>query len=395
MIELLIFAITYILIAFQRVVPKLDRASIALIGATAMVVTGVLTFREAVESVDCDTIVLLFGMMVVSSYLGRSGFFDFVASRMVSVAKSGRRLLLLVVLISGLLSAFLVNDVVCIFMTPIVVRIALISDMNPVPLLLALSTSANIGSCATVVGNPQNMLIALKTKISFLDFARVLAPVSAISLIICYALLMLVFRSDVRTFNPRPYEFELDRSLMVRMLLVLTITVFLFVTELYPIPVSALIGATLAFLLGGQKPKDVLKTIDWSLLIFFSGLFVVVAGLEKGGWLSYLEGLRMRSLGDYMLFSGVTAVFSNLISNVPFVMVALPMVKGKKLALILAMASTFAGNLTLIGSVANIIVAETADSLGVSISFGDYLRIGIPLTLVTLALGTVIVYHTA
>lgn len=394
MIELIIFAITYLLIAFQKVNLRLDRASIALIGATAMIASGVLSLREAVTSVDYDTIVLLFGMMVVSSYLGRSGFFDFVASRIILKAKSGRRLLLIIVLTSGILSAFLVNDVVCIFMTPIVVRIALMSELNPIPLLLALSTSANIGSCATIVGNPQNMLIAMKFGIPFLEFVRVLAPVSAVSLLICYIILYSLFRSEISKFKPKTFEFKLDRSLMLRMLIVLSVTVFLFVTEIYPIPVSALIGTTLAFILGGQRPKDILRNIDWSLLIFFAGLFVIVAGFEKGGWTSYLSDLSVKTLKDYIIFSGITTILSNVISNVPFVMVALPIVKARKLAFVLAMASTFAGNLTLIGSVANVIVAEMADSLGVKISFFDYLKIGVPLTAITVLLGTVVIFKS-
>ncbi len=395
MLELLIFTITYLLIAFQKVSSKFDRASIALIGATAMIACGVLSLREAVESVDYDTIILLFGMMVVSSYLGRSGFFDFVASKIVSKAKSGRRLLLTVVLTSGLLSAFLVNDVVCIFMTPIVVRMAIMSEINPIPLLLALSTSANIGSCATIVGNPQNMLIAMRLKIPFTDFLRVLLPISLLSLLICYLMLLAIFRSDLKSLRPKTFEFEPDRSLMVRILLVLGVTVFLFVTEIYPPPVASLIGATLAIVFGGQRPKDVIKSIDWTLLLFFAGLFVVVAGFEKGGWMKGLESMRVETFKDYVIFSGATVLLSNLISNVPFVMVALPMVKTRKLAYLLAMASTFAGNLTLIGSVANVIVAETADSLGVKISFADYLKIGIPLTLITVAIGTIVIYNFA
>ena len=393
MLELLIFAITYILIAFQKFIPKFDRASIALIGATAMIACKVLSLREAVESVDYDTIVLLFGMMVISSYLGRSGFFDYVASKLVSKAKSGRRLLLTVVLTSGILSAFLVNDVVCIFMTPIVVRMAIMSEINPIPLLLALSTSANIGSCATIVGNPQNMLIAMRMKIPFMDFLRVLLPISMLSLIICYLTLLAIFHSDLKSLKRKTFEFEPDRALMIKILLVLGVTVILFITEVYPPPVAALIGATLAIVLGERKPKDVIKSIDWNLLLFFSGLFVVVAGFEKGGWMKCIEGLRVVTLKDYVIFSGATVLLSNLISNVPFVMVALPIVKTKKLAYLLAMASTFAGNLTLIGSVANIIVAETADSLGVKISFTDYLKIGIPLTIITVAIGTLFIYY--
>ncbi len=394
MIELLIFILTYVFIAAQKVNARLDRASVALIGATAMIVSGVLTLKEAVKSVDYDTIILLFGMMVISAYLGSSGFFDFVAGRIITKARSGKRLLLIITLTSALLSSILVNDVVCIFMTPIVVRIALLSDINPIPLLLALSTSANIGSCATIVGNPQNMLIAMKTHLSFMEFLKTLAPVSAISLVFCYLLLYAIFRSDLERFRPRKIEFSVDRGLMIRTLMVLTITVALFVSEALPIPVSALVGATLAFIFGGRRPREIIKNIDWNLLIFFSALFIVVAGFEKGGWLNYFKFTGLKTLRDYMIFSAVTTILSNLISNVPFVMVALPFVKGKKMAYLLAMSSTFAGNLTLIGSVANIIVAETAESLGVRISFKDYLKIGIPLTLLSVLIGTLMIYYS-
>ena len=391
MLEVAIFALTYILIALDH--PKLDRASVALIGATAMIISGVITLDEAVRSVDYDTIILLFGMMVLSSYLGKSGLFDLIASKIILKAKNGRTLLLIVVVTAGGLSALLVNDVVCVFMTPIVVRIARVSNVDPIPLLLALATSANIGSCATVVGNPQNMLIAMKFDIPFTDFARIMAPISAISLGICYIILYGLFGAKLKTFKPKKLDYSVDVRLCARMLFVLLVVMVLFVTEIVPIPVSALIGTTLAFVLGDQKPREIVNGINWSLLLFFAGLFVVVAGFEKGYWIEYLKSLNIQTLVDYFVFGWITVIFSNVISNVPFVMIAVKIIEVKKLAYLLAMVSTFAGNLTLMGSVANIIVAEFAVNLGVKLSFKDYLKVGVPLTIVTVTFGILIIYY--
>jgi Na+/H+ antiporter NhaD/arsenite permease-like protein len=395
-IGLAIFILTYILISLQNVPKlKLDRPAASTIGASLMIAFGVMSIDEAVRSIDYHTIILLFGMMVLSSYLGIAGFFDYLAYKIMKTARNGKRLLLMIVLSSGCLSAIFVNDTICVFMTPVVVKLALSSNINPVPLLIALATSANIGSVATIIGNPQNMLIGMKSGIRFVEFTANMLPVSLVGLIMCYALIYGIYKNELSKFRITEIPLNLNRELAIKSVVVFLFVLLLFVTEVYPISVSALIGAAIIFIIGGIRPKVALERVDWGLLLLFCNLFIVTHGFEKayGNYLTSFLSYEDNLLSFYK-FSFLTVLGSNLVSNVPFVMMVLPAMKAanEKLWYILAMASTFAGNLTLIGSVANLIVAENAEKYGVRIDFFEYLKVGIPLTILTVLIGTAIIY---
>ncbi|AEA47171.1 anion transporter [Archaeoglobus veneficus] len=397
MIELAIFIITYFLISVQNVRGiKLDRPAASTVGAALTVALGVLSLEEAVHSIDYNTIILLFSMMVLSAYFGIAGFFDYVACKILKKAGSGRKLLLMVVVTSGFLSALFVNDTICVFMTPVVIRLALAAGMNPVPLLIALVTSANIGSAATIIGNPQNMLIGIASGIPFTEFTVNMLPPSIVGLVLCYLLVYLIYRKEFERYSPGEIVPKVNRGLALRTAAVFALVLTLFVTEVYPIPLSALIGAATMFVVGGVRPKEVLERVDWTLLLLFSNLFIVMHGFEKE-YGEYLISLVHAgdSLASSLTLSAITVVGSNLVSNVPYVMMVLPALKAidGKLWYIVAMASTFAGNLTLIGSVANLIVAETAERYGIAINFGEYLKVGVPLTILTVLVGTIIVYY--
>ncbi len=395
-VALAIFILTYILISLQNIPKlKLDRPAASTIGAALMIALGVMSIDEAVKSIDYNTIILLFGMMVLSSYLGIAGVFDYLAYRIMKTARSGKRLLLMIVLSSGFLSAIFVNDTICVFMTPVVVKLALSSNINPVPLLIALATSANIGSVATIIGNPQNMLIGMKSGIRFVEFTANMLPVSLTGLLMCYALIYGIYKNELCKFRITEIPLNLNRELAIKSVVVFLLVLLLFVTEVYPISVSALIGAAIIFIVGGIRPKVALERVDWGLLLLFCNLFIVTHGFEKayGNYLTSFLSYEDNLLSFYE-FSFLTVLGSNLVSNVPFVMMVLPAMRAanEKLWYILAMASTFAGNLTLIGSVANLIVAENAEKYGAKLDFFEYLKVGVPLTILTVLVGTAIIY---
>jgi Na+/H+ antiporter NhaD/arsenite permease-like protein len=385
-----------VLIAIQNVGKfSLSRPAASTVGVALILSLGILSFDEAVSAIDFHTIVLLFGMMTLTAYLGLAGFFDYLAMRIVTISGNSRRLLLILILSSAFLSALFVNDTICVFMTPVVVKIALASNINPIPLLIALATSANIGSAATIIGNPQNMLIGMSSGMSFMEFAKNIAPISAVCLIPNFLIIYALYHKDFRNFRISKTEVQFDKRLATRTLAVFIFVLCLFVAEVYPVSISALIGAAIMFLIGGIPPKKALEKVDGGLLLFFCNLFIVMHAFEReyGHYLVSTLSLG-NDLASYLTASLITVVGSNLVSNVPFVMMTLPVAKQDgEFWLILAMASTFAGNLTLIGSVANLIVAETAQRYGINLSFGEYLKVGLPLTFVTVLIGTIMLYY--
>lgn len=400
---LMIFLLTFFLISVQRLpwIP-IDRTAGSLIGAVLMVLFGVLPFREAMDAIDFNTIVLLLGMMIVVAYFTEAGALDFLAKHILKTARTPFQLLLLVVFASGILSALFVNDTICLVFTPILIQVVRIAKLNPLPYLIALATSANIGSAATIVGNPQNMLIATASGISFMDFFFHMFPPSLAGLIINVVLLAFFFRKDINgsTIEIGEFHSKLDNPLMIKSIAVFLLILlgFLFGESFISLPMVAISGAALLILIGNRDQSRIFARVDWTLLLFFANLFIVVYGVGKGG----LHNTIMEAMNPILVYSGlyltisfslVTVIFSNLVSNVPFVMMMLPIADaftGNHLWYVLAMSSTFAGNLTLVGSVANLIVAETARKQGITIGFWTYARVGIPITIATTFVGAVI-----
>ncbi len=382
---------------------RLDRAAIALVGATAMIVAGLVGFDEAVAAVDFRTIALLFGMMLVVGYLRLGGFFERLAAALLARARSPLGVLGLVVVLSGVLSAFLVNDVVCVALGPVVLTLARRLRRDPVPYLVALATAANVGSTATITGNPQNMIIGALSGIPYATFAARLAPVSAIGLALNFVVVALTFRARLSAEAPaapapealaRPGEGggDADRRLLPRGIAVLAALVVLFFAGA-PIAVASL-GAGAVLLLGGVRPDRLYRQIDWSLLVMFAGLFVVVHGFERhvvSHWT--LDRVAAGPRAPVAALTAASAVLSNLVSNVPAVLLLKSVVTSLAHAartqawLTLAMASTLSGNLTPIASVANLIVVEAARREGVELGLLEYCRVGVPLTLATVAVG--------
>jgi len=365
-----------------------------------MVACGILTPEQVYRSVDYDTLVLLLGMMLISAYLFLAGFFDWAADWILRRAESPQRLLLYLVCTSGILSALLVNDTVCLMLTPLVVAVIVRGKLPLPPYLLALAMSANLGSVATLVGNPQNMIIGHMSKIPFLRFSAYLLPVAITGLAIEYAVLRVGFRrvlDQAAIQRPETGPKPLDHRLLAVTIIVLALVFVGFVAGLN-LSWTALAGGVLVMVLARRDTHEVLKLVDWHLLVFFAALFVVVEGLNGTGLPDQIyqavHGVFGASVGRQAWnLAWFSVIGSNIFSNVPFVLVAGKWINNfaqpEVMWKVMALATTFAGNLTILGSVANIIVVESARK-HVEIGFWDYARFGIPVTILTTVVGMII-----
>jgi Na+/H+ antiporter NhaD/arsenite permease-like protein len=387
---IIVFITSYVVFAFGKFPGmKIDRPGMAIIGAVLMVAIRVVKAPEALGAVDFSTIVLLFSMMLVVGSLHLTGFFDAVAEFVVT--RIGITHLLAAVIIStGVLSAFFVNDIICLVMVPVVLKITKRMGVPPLGYLLAVATASNIGSVATITGNPQNMLIGTYSGISYRSFLAHLAPVAAVGLVIDWAVLHWLFPArTVPLVEPEPRAPRRLRLLKPGIVVAGVIAGFLWG---FPPALVAALGAAAVLITRTMEPRRLYQDVDWGLLVFFIGLFIIVRGAERVGIVENMFHLfRNWNLHQPGIFTLVTAVISNLVSNVPGVMLLKSVVPEfpdpHQAWLMLAMASTLAGNLTITGSVANIIVVETAQD-EVKISYKDYLRAGVPITILTLAVGT-------
>ncbi|MEH2215494.1 anion transporter [Nostoc sp.] len=365
---------------------RMNRASIALVGASLLMAFGVLDLKEAWQAIDYKTLIFLFGMMVISTNLAYAGFFQLTLDTVTHFTRSPLGLLIVLTFGSGILSAFFLNDTIALIFTPLVLGLTQTLNLNPIPYLLALAGATNLGSVATLSGNPQNILIGSFSGISYLDFAKALTPIALVSLLIQIGLLWWLY-PDVRSTKScpsvTPVRYRIFKPLLTKSLL---ITGGLLIAFLIGIPPAqaTLIAAGLLFITRRIKPQRVLNKVDWDLLVMFSGLFIVTAGVEKLGILNLFSGLVYTPLS----ILGITALLSNLVSNVPAVLLLQHLIPhpDTRTWLLLAAGSTLAGNLTLLGSVANLIVAEAVAKLGYQLSFWEHLRFGLPLTVVTLIL---------
>jgi Na+/H+ antiporter NhaD/arsenite permease-like protein len=392
-----IFILTYLALALGKIPGlRIDRAGIALVGAAAMLASGVLSMREAARAVDYETIVLLFGMMVVVAYLRLAGFFGLSTEWIAGRFSGPFSLLAVTIALSGFLSAFLVNDVVCVALTPLVLHLCQRLKRPPIPYLVGLATASNVGSVATITGNPQNIIIGSLSQISYLRFAARLAPVALFGLALNFALVAWVYRNTLRESGPAsPQEEDAARTRVYRPLLVKSVAVTLITIGLFfagqPIALVALAAAGV-LMLDRVRPERVYRSIDWPLLVMFAGLFVVVHAFEVNVVHTWgLERWHALLNSPVVMVSGLSVLLSNLVSNVPAVLLFKPLMEvmpQKELAwLALSMSSTLAGNLTILGSVANLIVVENARRAGTELGFVEYLKVGVPLTMLTTLVG--------
>lgn len=369
----------------------LDRTGIALLGALLLVAAGSVTPVGAWEAVDVPTIALLFGLMVVSAQFRLGGFYTRLTRRLAEAEVTPPALLALLILVAGVLSALLANDIVCLAMAPVLVEGCARRGLNPKPFLLGLACAANVGSAATLIGNPQNMLIGQSLRLSFAGYLLDGGVPALLGLVVVWVVLVRYGRDNWHTPCPIPAldAPDLDRWQSAKGLVILTLLTAAFLFAPWPREVVALGAAALLLTSRRMASRNILGLVDWQLLVLFIALFVVNHALAASGLLAAALGALAAGgidLGAPATLFAATVVLSNLVSNVPAVMLLLPAAEHPPAGPILALASTLAGNLLIVGSIANIIVIDQAARLGVVIGWREHARIGIPVTLVTLAL---------
>ncbi|AOY59792.1 MULTISPECIES: anion transporter [Desulfococcus] len=390
-----LFGITYAGIALGKV-PGLvvDRVGIALLGAIGMVVAGVVTTREAVGAVDIPTILLLYSLMVASAQLRLGGFYSWAAAAIAGLLHRPRLFLLTGMVSSALLSALLANDIVCFAFTPVLSLALIRGGLNPVPFLIGLAVASNIGSAATIIGNPQNMLIGQVGRLDFGAFLIWCTPPVAVSLLGGYLIILGIYRErlyttnlDTETLSKTPWPM-FNSWHTAKGLIAVAVLVLMFFTAV-PREVSAIAVAGVLLCSRRMKTRDILGLVDWHLITFFCALFIVIHGVSRGPYLGMMvQAFTARGwvLGDLPVLAAVSTALSNLFSNVPAVMLLLPFLDPMNPVqwYVLAVSSTFAGNLFLLGSIANLIVVEQARGFGIDITFGRHAAVGIPVTLFSL-----------
>lgn len=391
-----IFFLTYLGVAmggFPRL--AIDRTGIALLGAIAMVLLRALTPEEAMAAIHVPTLLLLYGLMIVSAQLRLGGFYTWLALKITRWIDQPRRFLLLLMLTSGMLAAILANDMICLAFTPVLCVAIRKRQLNPLPFLLGLAMATNLGSAATLIGNPQSMLIAQVFGLEFAAFVRWCAPPALLGLFAAYGVLLLCFRNRWAAPAPPRALAEPDWPAFHpwqsgKGLAAVAVVMTLFLLN-QPRALSVLTVAGALLLSRRMHTRPMLALVDWHLLTLFCGLFVVVKALTLSG----IPGAAMQALAagnvsfdnPYTL-SVLALLFSNLVSNVPATLLLLEPLReaAPETAYVLSLSATFAGNLFLVGSLANFIVLEQAKPYGVEIRFRDYARAGLPVTLVNFAI---------
>jgi Na+/H+ antiporter NhaD/arsenite permease-like protein len=400
LLALAIFVATYVGIAFTRLpAVRVDRPSAAFLGAVAMVFLGVLTLEQAVLAVDWGTIALLLGMMVLASALSLDGHFERFAGIVFKRARSSVSLLVMVVVVTGVTSALIVNDTAVLVLTPLVIAVCRSRGLNPVPFLLAEAMASNIGSVPSVVGNPQNVLVALQSGISFERFALHLLPVAVLSMAILVAVIRWMYRAEFRESQRLPPLkddavrdlMSLGKSSRWASLVVLGLVIAGFASASWTgleLPVIALGGAGLIFIVRRGSPAELLSRVDWVLLLFFVSLFVVIGGIAKQPFfVDFVNSLSLDAGSQGVTFVHFSALgLSQIISNVPFTILLVPLmsqIDSDMLWLSLASSATLAGNLTLVGAIANLIVAQIAEREKTPVGFWEFAKSGAIVTVLS------------
>ena len=393
---LVVFATVYVgMILGELPRLALDRTGVALLGAIALLAGGVLTLAQAGAAVDVPTLALLFGLMVVSAQLRLGGFYARVASALAAADVAPPALLALMVAATGLLSAVFTNDVVCLAMAPVWIDTCARRRLDPVPFLLALACAANVGSAATLIGNPQNILIGQKLALSFNGYLGVAALPTAIGLVAVWGVIALQQRGNwggtggaadgALAEDEEIAPFDVWQT--AKGLAVVAVLLVVFVATSWPREVAALGGAGVLLLSRRLHSREKLGLVDWPLLVLFLGLFVVNGALAATG-LAEATVATLRDRGIDLVqpswLLAATVALSNLVSNVPAVMLLLPHVQGAQGGPLLALGSTLAGNLVLVGSIANLIVVDAASRHGIPLTWRRHARTGLPVTLLTL-----------
>lgn len=391
LIVLIVFVFVYSGMILGRIPGlALDRTGVALLGAIVLVTFGFVTVPQLSTVVDIPTIALLFGLMVVSAQFRMSGFYSRLVRWLAGIETSPRALLAVLVAVVGALSALLANDIVCLAVAPVLVEGCARRRLDPKPYLLGLACAANVGSAATLIGNPQNMLIGQVLDLSFSRYLLDAGVPSLLGLGVVWGVIALRQgnRWELETHVPPVEAAPFDAWQTWKGGILLLFLVVAFLVGKWPRDLLALAAAGYLLCSRRMRSREMLGLVDWQLLLLFMSLFVVNHALVASGGMSAVTG-RLAASGVHLerpvwLF-GASAVLSNLVSNVPAVMLLLPSASHHLAGPVLALSSTLAGNLLIVGSIANIIVVEQAGRLGVAIGWKEHAKVGVPVTLLTLA----------
>lgn len=405
---LIIFLLVYLAMGLGKLPGlKVDRTGAAIVGALAMLAVGSISAQASWNAIDYKTIGLLFGLMVVSGAFAVSGFYAWTANKVATLQISPSKLLAVFIVVSGLLSSILTNDVVVVAMTPLLVSITLARGLNPIPFLLGFCFAANTGSVGTLIGSPQNMIAAQALNVSFIDLLKVAGIPALLSLPIVWAVLNHLFKdkwtiektSKTNFAKPTLAQPKLDILETVKALIVTVTIVVLFIIDIWPQELIALTAAGILLLNRKVASSDVLKEVDGNLLLLIMGLFVVNAAMSTTGLpqtlLTDLKHMGLDLNQPLSLFF-TSAALSNIVGNNPTVMLLVPYLdvgaNVNALCAALVLGTGFSSNMVIFGSLAGIVVVEQSKACGVEISFMDYAKAGIPVALICVVLSAFWIY---
>jgi Na+/H+ antiporter NhaD/arsenite permease-like protein len=373
---------------------QLDRTGIALLGTLVLLAVGAVSLDQAKASIDTATLALLFAFMVLSAQLRLGGFYTRVVRAVTARELTPEGLLAAILATTGLLSAVFTNDVVCLAVAPLVIEACALRGLAPVPFLLGVACAANVGSAATLIGNPQNILIGERLDLSFSTYLIDAGVPALLGIAVIWLVIARLYRGKfaaaldaqpVANENAAPWNgWQSTKGLLVTAAL---LAAFLFTD--WPRALVALAGAGILLCSRKMHSRQMLGLVDWQLLVLFAGLFVVNQALEGTGamekTIATLGANGVDARDPRWLFA-LIVILSNLVSNVPAVMLLLPLAEHPAAGSVLALASTLAGNLLIVGSIANIIVVDAAGRQGIVIGWREHARVGIPVTIATLAI---------
>ena len=416
----IIFASAVFLISYAVIISeKIHRAVVALFGAMVVIVGGVLHQEKAVEAVDFNTIGLLVGMMIIVGIARNSGVFEYLAVKAAKQSK-GEPLAIMVSLsiITAVLSALLDNVTTVLLIVPVTFSIAKALEINPMPILFAEVMSSNIGGTATLIGDPPNIMIGSATGLGFMDFVINLTPIIIVIMVVTVFLLKLMYkkqlvaREDLKQniMNLNPDDEIKDMVLLKKSLIVISLTIFGFLIHQYVNLESAAIalaGAALLLLLTGDEPEHALAAVEWPVIFFFAGLFILVGALEEVGVIEWFAKEALQLTGGALLPTGMlilwmSAIASAFVDNIPFVATMIPLIQDMgrlggitdltPLWWSLALGADLGGNGTIIGASANVVVVGMAEKRGIQWTFAGFMKTAFPLMIVSILFASVYLY---
>ena len=418
-LSVLLFVFTYAMILLEKF---FHRTIAALVGASLVLVIGVITPEKAWEAIDQNTILLLFGMMNIVTVMGKSGFFHLVAAKAVKLTKgSPARVLWIFSLLTALFSAFLDNVTTVLFMAPVMINIAEKLKLNPIPYLIAIVLASNTGGTATLIGDPPNIIIGSIAGKTFNDFLIEVAPYATLAFLIGLVVMhFMMAKGGFLKSKATSEELQeilsgkVDESLLDRRLMKKSVTVFLITIVLFIVGhnlglepgVIALFMATVLALISGLSPAWILEKVEWTTLIFFMGLFMVVGALEVNGVFEEAAQWLIREIGTdihrgILIVGFTSALISGFVDNIPFTMSMAYVLKGMEAQMgsvmdplwwSLSLGACLGGNLTIIGASANIVTADIAERNGYKIDFFRFMKYGTPVAVITVVVAILLFY---